>query len=123
MEIFSINREIISENRIEELEEKIDRIIESYKTTKEERKFRKCIYSSFSEPYSADWAAATADDEQDDGRAAVRLRFFGRPESRSSPERFGASSREVLAGEGMSEESGIAPLSDAATLADDAAVV
>jgi hypothetical protein len=36
MEIFSINREIISENRIEELEEKIDRIIESYKTTKEE---------------------------------------------------------------------------------------
>jgi hypothetical protein len=36
MEIFSLNREIISENRIEELEEKIDRIIESYKTTKEE---------------------------------------------------------------------------------------
>jgi chromosome segregation ATPase len=36
MEIFSINSEIISENRIEELEEKIDRIIESYKTTKEE---------------------------------------------------------------------------------------
>jgi len=36
MEIFSLNREIISENRIEELEEKIDRIIESYKVTKEE---------------------------------------------------------------------------------------
>lgn len=36
MEIFSLNREIISENRIEELEEKIDRIIESYKSTKVE---------------------------------------------------------------------------------------
>lgn len=36
MEIFSLNREIISENRIEELEEKIDRIIESYKSTKAE---------------------------------------------------------------------------------------
>jgi regulator of replication initiation timing len=36
MEIFSLNREIISENRIEELEEKIDRIIETYKSTKAE---------------------------------------------------------------------------------------
>jgi hypothetical protein len=36
MEIFSLNREIISENRIEELEEKIDRIIESYKSMKDE---------------------------------------------------------------------------------------
>ena len=36
MEIFSLNREIISENRIEELEEKIDRIINNYKTMKEE---------------------------------------------------------------------------------------
>jgi hypothetical protein len=36
MEIFSLNREIISENRIEELEEKIDRIIESYKAIKDE---------------------------------------------------------------------------------------
>jgi chromosome segregation ATPase len=36
MEIFSLNREVISENRIEELEEKIDRIIESYKVIKEE---------------------------------------------------------------------------------------
>ena len=36
MEIFSINREIISENRIEELEEKIDGIIETYKSTKAE---------------------------------------------------------------------------------------
>lgn len=36
MEIFSLNREIISENRIEELEEKIDRIIDSYKAMKEE---------------------------------------------------------------------------------------
>ena len=36
MEIFSLNREIISENRIEELEEKIDRIINNYKPMKEE---------------------------------------------------------------------------------------
>ena len=36
MEIFSINKEIISENRIEELEEKIDRIIDNYKAIKEE---------------------------------------------------------------------------------------
>jgi hypothetical protein len=36
METFSINREIISENRIEELEEKIDRIINGYKIMKEE---------------------------------------------------------------------------------------
>ncbi len=36
MEIFSINREIVDENRIEELEEKIDRIINGYKTMKEE---------------------------------------------------------------------------------------
>ncbi len=36
MEIFSLNKEIISENRIEELEEKIDRIINNYKTMKEE---------------------------------------------------------------------------------------
>lgn len=36
MEIFSLNREIISENRIEELEEKIDKIINNYKTMKEE---------------------------------------------------------------------------------------
>ena len=36
MEIFSLNREIISENRIEELEEKIDRIIESYKAIQDE---------------------------------------------------------------------------------------
>ncbi len=36
MEIFSINKELISENRIEELEEKIDRIINNYKAMKEE---------------------------------------------------------------------------------------
>ncbi len=36
MDIFSINKEIISENRIEELEEKIDRIIDNYKAIKEE---------------------------------------------------------------------------------------
>ena len=36
MDIFSLNKEIISENRIEELEEKIDRIIDNYKAIKEE---------------------------------------------------------------------------------------
>ncbi len=36
MEIFSINKEIINVNRIEELEEKIDRLIDSYRLMKEE---------------------------------------------------------------------------------------
>jgi len=36
MEIFSINREIINVNRIEELEEKIDKLIENYRLMKEE---------------------------------------------------------------------------------------
>ena len=36
MEIFSINKEIINVNRIEELEEKIDRLIDSYLLMKDE---------------------------------------------------------------------------------------
>jgi len=36
MEIFSINKEIINVNRIEELEERIDRLIDSYLLMKEE---------------------------------------------------------------------------------------
>ena len=36
MEIFSINKEVINVNRIEELEEKIDRLIEGYRVMKEE---------------------------------------------------------------------------------------
>ncbi len=36
MEIFSINKEIINVNRIEELEEKIDRLIDGYRLMKEE---------------------------------------------------------------------------------------
>lgn len=36
MEIFSINKEIINVNRIEELEEKIDRLIDSYLLVKDE---------------------------------------------------------------------------------------
>ncbi|MHB8110305.1 MAG: cell division protein ZapB [Syntrophorhabdaceae bacterium] len=36
MEIFSINKEIINVNRIEELEEKIDRLIEGYRLMKQE---------------------------------------------------------------------------------------
>jgi hypothetical protein len=36
MEIFSINKEVINVNRIEELEEKIDRLIEGYRGLKEE---------------------------------------------------------------------------------------
>lgn len=36
MEIFSINREIINVNRIEELEEKIDKLIDNYRVMKEE---------------------------------------------------------------------------------------
>ncbi len=36
MEIFSINKEIINVNRIEELEEKIDKLIDNYRLMKEE---------------------------------------------------------------------------------------
>lgn len=36
MEIFSVNKEIINVNRIEELEEKIDRLIDSYLLMKDE---------------------------------------------------------------------------------------
>ena len=36
MEIFSLNKEIINVNRIEELEEKIDRLIDSYLLIKQE---------------------------------------------------------------------------------------
>lgn len=36
MEIFSINKEIINVNRIEELEEKIDKLIDNYRLIKEE---------------------------------------------------------------------------------------
>jgi hypothetical protein len=46
METFSINREIISENRIEELEEKIDRIINGYKIMKEENETLKAKLQS-----------------------------------------------------------------------------
>ena len=36
MEIFSVNKEIINVNRIEELEEKIDRLIDGYRLMKQE---------------------------------------------------------------------------------------
>jgi phage shock protein A len=36
MEIFSVNKEIINVNRIEELEEKIDRLIDGYRLMKDE---------------------------------------------------------------------------------------
>jgi len=36
MEVFSIKRDVFSENKIEELEEKIDKLIENYKIIKEE---------------------------------------------------------------------------------------
>ena len=36
MEIFSLNKEIINVNRIEELEEKIDRLIDGYRLMKQE---------------------------------------------------------------------------------------
>jgi len=36
MEIFSINKDVINVNRIEELEEKIDRLIDGYHLMKEE---------------------------------------------------------------------------------------
>lgn len=36
MEVFSIKRDVFSENKIEELEEKIDKLIENYKIIKDE---------------------------------------------------------------------------------------
>ncbi|OPY78976.1 MAG: hypothetical protein A4E64_00577 [Syntrophorhabdus sp. PtaU1.Bin058] len=36
MEVFSIKRDIFSENKIEELEEKIDKLIEKYRIIKDE---------------------------------------------------------------------------------------
>jgi len=47
MEIFSINREIINVNRIEELEEKIDKLIDNYRVMKEENEQLKAKVRSY----------------------------------------------------------------------------
>ena len=48
MEIFSLNKEIINVNRIEELEEKIDRLIDGYRLMKQENEQLKAELATIS---------------------------------------------------------------------------